>query len=202
MNGVFQHSPLTASKLLKGIVEDISKKDMSAIVPLPPQTKQEASKYLTDAKEYIGPDMFKTYQFFEDDYDFNMNTVTIDFTDIATSPSFASNKIYVNGREFEVPVEVPYNYASDGTLSSKLNESKQKKKRNYRKEYDNYQGTPEQRANRSKRVLARRLMMKLGRVHKGDGVDVDHKDGNPQHNSLSNLRARSKSANRADHKDG
>ena len=72
-----------------------------------------------------------------------------------------------------------------------------KKKRNYRKEYDEYHGTAEQRANRSKRVLARRKMMKKGKVRKGDGKDVDHKNGNPQDNSDDNLRVMSKHKNRS-----
>lgn len=75
--------------------------------------------------------------------------------------------------------------------------TEEKKKRNYRKEYDEYHGTAEQRANRSKRVLARRKMMKKGKVRKGDGKDVDHKNGNPQDNSDGNLRVLSKSKNRS-----
>jgi len=74
-------------------------------------------------------------------------------------------------------------------------------KRNYRKEYDNYHSKPEQRANRSKRVLARRKMEKKGRVRKGDGKDVDHKNGNPQDNSDGNLRVLSKSKNRSMNED-
>ena len=75
-----------------------------------------------------------------------------------------------------------------------------KESRNYRKEYENYQGKPNQRANRSKRVLARRRLMNLGRVQKGDGKDVDHKNGNPQDNSDGNLRVRTVHANRSDNK--
>ena len=74
-------------------------------------------------------------------------------------------------------------------------------KRNYRKEYDNYHAKPEQRKNRSKRVLARRKMEKKGRVHKGDGKDVDHKNGNPKDNSDDNLRVISKSKNRSMNED-
>jgi 5-methylcytosine-specific restriction endonuclease McrA len=48
-------------------------------------------------------------------------------------------------------------------------------KRNYRKEYANYQGRPEQIANRSNRNKARRKMANAGLVKKGDGKDVDHK---------------------------
>jgi hypothetical protein len=73
--------------------------------------------------------------------------------------------------------------------------------RNYKKEYDNYHSKPEQRANRSKRVLARRKLEKQGRVEKGDGKDVDHKDGNPQNNSEKNLRVLSKSKNRSMNED-
>lgn len=72
-----------------------------------------------------------------------------------------------------------------------------KKKRNYRKEYDNYHGKPEQRKKRSKRVLARRIMEKAGLVKKGDGKDVDHKNGNAKDNSKKNLRVQSKSKNRS-----
>jgi len=69
--------------------------------------------------------------------------------------------------------------------------------RDYKQEYAKYHSTPEQRANRSKRVLARRKLEKEGRVSKGDGNDVDHKDGNPQNNSSSNLRVMSANKNRS-----
>jgi hypothetical protein len=74
-------------------------------------------------------------------------------------------------------------------------------KRNYRKEYDNYHSKPEQRANRSKRVLARRKMEEKGKVRKGDGKDVNHKDGNPQNNNDGNLEVMSKSKNRSMNED-
>jgi hypothetical protein len=71
--------------------------------------------------------------------------------------------------------------------------------RNYKKEYANYQGKPEQIENRSQRNKARRALEKAGLVHKGDGKDVDHerpisKGGG---NSKGNLRVQSKSANRS-----
>lgn len=69
--------------------------------------------------------------------------------------------------------------------------------RNYKKEYANYQGKPDQIKNRAARNKARRLMEAKGRVRKGDGKDVDHKDMNPTNNALSNLRIQSKSKNRA-----
>ena len=42
--------------------------------------------------------------------------------------------------------------------------------------------------------------MKQGRVSKGDGMDVDHKDGNALNNGHGNLRVQSKSQNRANNK--
>ena len=67
--------------------------------------------------------------------------------------------------------------------------------RNYRKEYDNYQGKPGQIANRSSRNKARTLKTKqLGYKPKGD---VDHKNGNPQDNRPSNLRVVSAGRNRS-----
>lgn len=46
--------------------------------------------------------------------------------------------------------------------------------RDYKKEYEEYQGTPEQIHKRALRNAARRQMVDAGRAHKGDGNDVDH----------------------------
>lgn len=48
------------------------------------------------------------------------------------------------------------------------------KPRPYKKEYEEYQGTPEQIKKRAERNRARAKMMKAGKVHKGDGKDVAH----------------------------
>jgi hypothetical protein len=69
--------------------------------------------------------------------------------------------------------------------------------RNYRKEYDNYHGSDKQKKRRAKRNAARRKMERNGKVSKGDGKDVAHKDNNPNNNSSSNLKAQSKSKNRS-----
>lgn len=71
--------------------------------------------------------------------------------------------------------------------------------RNYRLEYDRYQGKPEQIENRSKRNAARREMEKRGLVSKGDGMDVDHKRPMAKGggNGKGNLRAVPKSQNRS-----
>ena len=69
--------------------------------------------------------------------------------------------------------------------------------RNYKLEYANYQGKPEQIAKRSSRNKARRKLEAQGRVSKGDGKDVDHKDRNPLNNGDGNLRVRKKEHNRS-----
>ena len=71
--------------------------------------------------------------------------------------------------------------------------------RDYKQEYANYQGTPEQIANRTKRNAARRTMEKKGVVSKGDGKDVDHKRpiAKGGGNGNGNLRAVPASANRS-----
>lgn len=76
--------------------------------------------------------------------------------------------------------------------------------RDYKREYREYQGKPEQIRNRAKRNAARRELERDGRVHKGDGKDVDHihpliTGGS---NSESNLRVRSVHANRGYRRDG
>lgn len=48
------------------------------------------------------------------------------------------------------------------------------KKRDYRKEYDEYQGLPLQKKRRADRNRANRKAKREGRIHKGDGMEVDH----------------------------
>ena len=78
--------------------------------------------------------------------------------------------------------------------------------RDFKKEYQNYQGKPEQIANRAKRNAARSEMEKKGVVSKGDGKDVGHtkalSKGGSNHSR--NLRVESVNGNRsfARNKDG
>lgn len=69
--------------------------------------------------------------------------------------------------------------------------------RDYKKEYQAYQGTPEQRKRNDQRKKTRRLMEKEGRVKKGDGKDVDHKNGDTKDLSKKNLRVTTPKANRS-----
>jgi hypothetical protein len=59
-----------------------------------------------------------------------------------------------------------------------------------------YNAKPAQKKRRAQRNKARRLEEKAGRVHKGDGKDVDHVNGNTANESKSNLRVLKESVNR------
>lgn len=71
------------------------------------------------------------------------------------------------------------------------------KARNYKREYEEYHAKPSQKKRRAERNATRAKLEKKGRVHKGDGKDVHHKDGDTSNQSASNLRVESKSTNRA-----
>jgi hypothetical protein len=60
-----------------------------------------------------------------------------------------------------------------------------------------YNSSEEQKTRRAQRNAARSKMEKAGKVRKGDGKDVDHKDMNTANKKMSNLRVQSKSKNRA-----
>lgn len=74
-----------------------------------------------------------------------------------------------------------------------------RKIRNYRDEYQKYQGKSSQISNRSERNQARRELMKDGKVRKGDGKDVSHKRALSKggSNKKGNLKAESASSNRS-----
>ena len=63
-----------------------------------------------------------------------------------------------------------------------------------------YNASEEQKTRRAQRNAARREMEKEGKVRKGDGKDVDHKEHKARgklNNSRSNLQVMDKSKNRA-----
>lgn len=72
-----------------------------------------------------------------------------------------------------------------------------KKKRDYKREYAIFHGKPEQIKRRAQRNKTRRNMVKLGRVSKGDGMDVDHQNNDVYDQSPGNLRVMTKSKNRS-----
>jgi hypothetical protein len=69
-----------------------------------------------------------------------------------------------------------------------------KKIRDYRKEYDDYHGRPEEIERRSNRNKARREMSKSKNLSWLD--EVDHIDNNPNNNKSANLRVVSRNKNR------
>ena len=69
--------------------------------------------------------------------------------------------------------------------------------RNYKEEYKEFHSKPNQKKRRAGRNAARRKMAASGKVKKGDGKDVHHKDGNALNNKRKNLRVESKSKNRS-----
>ena len=73
-----------------------------------------------------------------------------------------------------------------------------KKPRDYRKEYDAYHGTAEQKKRRAERNKDRKAAERSGAVRDGDGREVDHVNA-PRKGSLAGARTRviSKKANRA-----
>ncbi len=69
--------------------------------------------------------------------------------------------------------------------------------RNYKEEYKHFHSKPDEKKRRAGRNAARRKMAAVGKVKKGDGKDVHHKDGNALNNKRKNLRVESRSKNRA-----
>ena len=73
------------------------------------------------------------------------------------------------------------------------------KPRPYKKEYEQYDGTPAVKKKRAQRNKARRIMEEAGLVHKGDGKDVDHKQPLSKGGATArkNLRVKTASDNRS-----
>ena len=69
--------------------------------------------------------------------------------------------------------------------------------RNYKREYARYQSSPIQKKRRASRNAARNALKKAGVVKKGDGKDVNHRNGNPLDNRARNLSVTTKRANRS-----
>jgi hypothetical protein len=150
-------------------------------------------------------------------YELLMNLFRVDLDTVQANPinlfdvsderdSAKFTTMMINGKERNIQLmNIPF-FDSDDT---KANENPMEavvfakrfiSERNYRQEYDRYHAKKKQKRNRAKRNAARAKLKRMGRVRKGDGKDVDHKNGDPTDNSTNNLRVRSKSENRADNK--
>lgn len=64
-------------------------------------------------------------------------------------------------------------------------------------EYSRYQSSKKAKKDRAARNKARRQALKEGKVHRGDRLEIDHRDSNPSHGSKSNLRVVSRKFNRS-----
>ena len=69
--------------------------------------------------------------------------------------------------------------------------------RNYKQEYERYHKSKEQKERRAARNYVRRKALREGRVTKGSGFDIHHKDGNPKNSHPSNLVVQHSSQNRS-----
>jgi hypothetical protein len=63
-------------------------------------------------------------------------------------------------------------------------------------EYQKYHSSTKMKQERALRNKNRREAIRSGRVQKGDGKEIDHKDGNPRNNGKKNLSIISRAANR------
>ena len=72
-----------------------------------------------------------------------------------------------------------------------------RKARDYKKEYRDYHASPEQKKRRAQRNAARAKAMKAGKVHKGDGKEVDHVGKNRKGPLGKKTRVVSKKSNRS-----
>ena len=74
-------------------------------------------------------------------------------------------------------------------------------KRDYKQEYKTAKRRGEvgsgSKGDNASRKRARRKLEKEGKVRKGDGKDVAHKNGNPSDNRKGNLKAQARSKNRS-----
>lgn len=60
-----------------------------------------------------------------------------------------------------------------------------------------YDKSPKRMADNRARKKARSLLERAGKSKRGDGKDVDHKNGNPRDNSPKNLRSVGRATNRS-----
>lgn len=132
-------------------------------------------------------------------------------TDVEARFIDSNSNVLLEETNSESPLKTLYNlvlerYNSNPRRLYSFIELYEKYKRDYKKEYRNYHGKPKQKKERAARTAARELLIKKGRVKRGDGKDVDHKTPlrNGGSKSINNLRVRDKSENRADngHKKG
>lgn len=73
--------------------------------------------------------------------------------------------------------------------------------RDYAEEYRKFSSSTKAKKDRAARNRNRRQALREGRVHLGDGRELDHRDSNPRNNSRSNIRVVSRHVNRSKRED-
>lgn len=86
-----------------------------------------------------------------------------------------------------------------GRLWTTVNGKRRPTAEGYAHMYKKFQSSAKAKSERAARNKARRAALRAGKVHKGDGKDIDHKKGlvDGGSKSLSNTRVMDSSANRA-----
>ena len=122
------------------------------------------------------------------------NEVKIPFKTLRRGPFMATDTSKINN-EAVSPAQQAAIAIAKKNFSTSSKELKYEE-RDYKKEREQYHGTPEQMEKNRARKRARYAMEKAGKAKRGDGKDVHHKDNNPLNNDPKNLSLVSQHYNR------
>ena len=120
---------------------------------------------------------------------------------VGSMPSGDFTKVKVKGKSYYIPTEKDTNFYDGNALrlGEDLDYLEEKRKRNYKREYNGYHKRRIQKMRRAARNRDRRKYIKKYGKKKLKGYDVDHKNHNPL-DSNGDTRLRKVSSNRGDNK--
>lgn len=118
-------------------------------------------------------------------------------TDIGSATTTEEDTHKFNRRHVDIgpPDDEPERRVS--TSNESIQEILDLFERNYKREYEMYHSRPEQKKRRAQRNKTRRHFERAGKVKKGDGNDIHHRDGDTSNLSASNAVVMNKSKNRS-----